>query len=60
MPTRLTMDLAFFAQERRVIDHSDWWPRIAKWQRDGLVRLRWTDSRFVCLVSLTDEGLKRL
>lgn len=49
-------DLAFLREERSIGGDSNWWPRISKWQREGLVRLRWGNTAMECYARLTDAG----
>lgn len=55
MTTQMS-DLAWLAEERMIMADSSWWPRIRKWQREGLVRLRWGNSALACYVQATEKG----
>ena len=53
---KLAEKLSFYQIERQIASGSEAWASIAGFQRKGLVRLRWDDTRKYCNVSLTEAG----
>lgn len=51
------LNLASFAKEQQIMSSSPYWATIGNWQRQGLVKLRWGDTRDFAWVSLTERGI---
>lgn len=54
------LSLQEFSVETQVPSRSPHWPQISQWQRKGLVRLAWKETKDFAFVKLTELGRKEV